>query len=104
MRKVLKEMGFIGALTLFYWAAGWPANATDGLQTPDAAQAPSGDSALRPAETQYPAAQESLPPLNAALKYALEARFGPSDPLGLLHWRERDAIAAFYAARDFAPL
>jgi L,D-transpeptidase YcbB len=45
-----------------------------------------------------------LPPLNAALKYALEARFGPSDPLGLLHRRERDAIAAFYAARDFAPL
>src|SRR5262245_21108817 len=47
---------------------------------------------------------EPLPAINAALKSALEARFGRPDPLGLLGRREREAIAAFYGARGFAPL
>jgi L,D-transpeptidase YcbB len=47
---------------------------------------------------------EPLPAINAALKSALEARFGRPDPLGLVGRREREAIAAFYGARGFAPL
>ena len=50
------------------------------------------------------AAPNPLPPVNAALKSALEARSGLREPTGLLHRREREAIAAFYALRDFAPL
>jgi L,D-transpeptidase YcbB len=46
----------------------------------------------------------ALPPVNAALKAALEARFGLPNPAVLPHRREREAIAAFYALRDFAPL
>ncbi len=48
--------------------------------------------------------QQDLPPLNAAIKAALEAHFGVADHSGLLHRKEREAIAAFYAMRDFAPL
>jgi L,D-transpeptidase YcbB len=113
MCKLLQEMGFFAALALLQYAAAWPAGAADGLQTPDAVQAvppaakpANGDAAAPPpaGEAQYPAAQESLPTVNAALKSALEARFGVPDPLGLLHQREREAIAAFYSARDFAPI
>jgi L,D-transpeptidase YcbB len=50
------------------------------------------------------AGQQALPQVNAALKAALEARSGSHDSLGLLHRREREAVAAFYALRDFAPL
>ena len=57
-----------------------------------------------PGETHSAAPQESLPAVNAGLKSALEARANLSDPLGLLHRREREAIGAFYAARDFEPL
>ncbi len=46
----------------------------------------------------------ALPPVNAALKAALEARSGLPGPIALPHRREREAIAAFYALRDFAPL
>ncbi|MGH6836501.1 MAG: L,D-transpeptidase family protein [Methylocella sp.] len=46
----------------------------------------------------------ALPPVNAALKAALEARSGLPDPVALPQRREREAIAAFYALRDFAPL
>ena len=46
----------------------------------------------------------ALPPVNAALKAALEARSGLPGPVALPHRREREAIAAFYALRDFAPL
>jgi L,D-transpeptidase YcbB len=46
----------------------------------------------------------ALPPVNAALKAALEARSGLSGPVALPQRREREAIAAFYALRDFAPL
>jgi hypothetical protein len=80
----------------------------DGGQATDmpGAKSTTGDAASPPpaGETQYPAPQESLPAVNAALKSALEARFALPDPLGLLHRREREAIAAFYTARDFAPL
>jgi murein L,D-transpeptidase YcbB/YkuD len=67
----------------------------------------SGTAAVPPAENpgvEEAAAPPALPPVNAALKAALEARSGSQDPLGLLHRREREAIAAFYASRDFAPL
>jgi len=49
-------------------------------------------------------AEHDLPPVNAAIKAALEARSLTPDRLGLLHRREREAIAAFYALRNFAPL
>jgi murein L,D-transpeptidase YcbB/YkuD len=44
----------------------------------------------------------AVPPVNTALKAALEARSGLPGPV--VHRREREAIAAFYALRDFAPL
>ena len=49
-------------------------------------------------------AATALPPVNAALKAALEARSGLPGPLAVPHRREHEAIAAFYALRDFAPL
>ncbi len=66
----------------------------------------SGSAAAPPpaGENPYTASQEALPAVNAALQFALEARVGRPDPLGLLHRGEREAIAAFYAARGFAPL
>ncbi len=45
-----------------------------------------------------------LPPVNAALKAALEARAGLPGPVAPPTRREREAIAAFYVLRDFAPL
>ncbi|MGH6819875.1 MAG: L,D-transpeptidase family protein, partial [Methylocella sp.] len=50
------------------------------------------------------ASAPALPPVNAALKAALEARSGLPSAVALPHRREREAIAAFYALRDFAPL
>jgi L,D-transpeptidase YcbB len=46
----------------------------------------------------------SLPPVKAALRAALEARSGLPGSIVLPNRREREAIAAFYALRDFAPL
>ncbi len=46
----------------------------------------------------------ALAPVNAALKAALEARSGLPGQAALPRRREREAIAAFYALRDFAPL
>jgi L,D-transpeptidase YcbB len=46
----------------------------------------------------------ALPPVDAAIKAALEARSGLPNPAVLPQRREREAIAAFYALRDFAPL
>jgi murein L,D-transpeptidase YcbB/YkuD len=46
----------------------------------------------------------ALAPVNAALKAALEARSGLLEPAALPRRGEREAIAAFYALRDFAPL
>ena len=46
----------------------------------------------------------ALPPVNAALKAALEARSGLPGAAALPQRGEREAIAAFYALRDFAPL
>ncbi|MGI8569702.1 MAG: L,D-transpeptidase family protein, partial [Methylocella sp.] len=46
----------------------------------------------------------ALPPVNAALKAALEARSGSPGQAALPRRREREAIAAFYALRNFAPL
>lgn len=66
--------------------------------------APSDTPALRETDGAPSGAAETLPPVNAALKAALEARFGRPDPHGLLHRAEREAIAAFYAMRDYAPL
>ncbi len=60
-----------------------------------------------PALTQAPdAAAPPLAPLNAAVKAALEARArGDQDhPVAAERRREHEAVAAFYAARDFAPL
>ncbi|MGA9728255.1 MAG: L,D-transpeptidase family protein, partial [Methylocella sp.] len=63
---------------------------------PDASGAAPGESD----EISAPA----LPPVNAALKAALEAWFNLPGPVALPHRGEREAIAAFYALRDFAPL
>ena len=61
--------------------------------------------AIAPATSRVPADASNLAPLvNTAIKAALEARSGLPDPLGLRHRREREAVAAFYAMRDFAPL
>ncbi|MGH6813612.1 MAG: L,D-transpeptidase family protein [Methylocella sp.] len=46
----------------------------------------------------------ALPPVNAALKAALEARSELPGPVALPQRREHEAIGAFYALRDFAPL
>src|SRR5450631_2843879 len=73
----------------------------EAVPPPDAAgpaASPSVDTAAQPD------ALNALPPVNAALKTALEARFGVHDPAGVLPRREREAVAAFYAARGFAPL
>ena len=72
-------------------------------ETPDAAERPAGPPAAAPVADET-AAPHPLPPVNAALKSALEARSGLREPTGLLHRREREAIATFYALRDFAPL
>ncbi|WP_162180415.1 L,D-transpeptidase family protein [Methylocapsa aurea] len=48
------------------------------------------------------AEQPALPSVNMALKAALEARWNAKGSLA--QRKEREAIAAFYAARDFAPL
>jgi L,D-transpeptidase YcbB len=48
-------------------------------------------------------ATPALPPVNAALKAVLEARSDLPGP-ALPHRSEREAIAAFYALRDFTPL
>ena len=77
-------------------AAPAPAEA---VPPPDAAAPPATAPSAEDAATQPP-----LPAVNAALKAALEARANTQDPFGLLHRREREAIAAFYMARDFAPL
>jgi murein L,D-transpeptidase YcbB/YkuD len=64
----------------------------------DAAPNPSADAAAG-----QPDQPNALPPVNAALKAALEAGVGVHDSAALPR-REREAIAAFYAARGFAPL
>ncbi|MGA7386034.1 MAG: L,D-transpeptidase family protein, partial [Methylocella sp.] len=66
----------------------------------EARPVPPDASGVTPGESGQIAAP-SLPPVNAALKAALEAR---SDLPDLPRHREREAIAAFYAMRDFAPL
>jgi murein L,D-transpeptidase YcbB/YkuD len=75
-----------------------------------AAPAP-GEAKPVPPDASGTAAEESdqnsaraLPPVNAALKAALEARSGLPGPVALPHRMEREGIAAFYALRDFAPL
>ncbi|MGH8277677.1 MAG: peptidoglycan-binding protein, partial [Steroidobacteraceae bacterium] len=69
-----------------------------------AAQAPSDAKPLPPASNPDAATPLALPPVNAALKAALEARSGSPQPAALPRRGEREAIAAFYALRDFAPL
>ena len=82
-----------------------PAEPQDGA-TPAPSEAkpvPPDASGAAPGESDQIAAP-ALPPVNAALKATLEARSGLPGPVALLHRREREAIAAFYALRDFAPL
>lgn len=68
---------------------------------PDANPEAKDAAAAPPVEGSNPAvAQDNLPAVNAALKAALEVRSGSA----LLRRKEREAIAAFYAMRDFAPL
>ncbi|MGH6801383.1 MAG: hypothetical protein ACRECZ_08220, partial [Methylocella sp.] len=77
-----------------------------------AAQAPSeakplpdaSPEAAAPGESGQQISPPALAPVNAALKAALEARSGLPGQAALPHRREREAIAAFYALRDFAPL
>ncbi|WP_210200259.1 L,D-transpeptidase family protein, partial [Methylocella silvestris] len=66
---------------------------------PPNAAAPVGETVAIPALA-------PLPPLNAAIKAALEARAEADgvDRVSASRRREHDAVAAFYAARDFAPL
>jgi murein L,D-transpeptidase YcbB/YkuD len=55
-----------------------------------------------PGDQDNTAEQPPLPAVNAAVKAALESRL--AEPRGRAHRKEREAIAAFYAMRDFAPL
>ena len=63
-----------------------------------------------PADAPPPAAADPsaqpLPPLNAAVKAVLDAQaeHDKAHPAAAERRRENEAIAAFYAARDFAPL
>lgn len=63
-------------------------------------------SAPRPAEAPDRAEVGAPPSINMALKAALEARANPEvqGPLAVSSRKEREAIAAFYIGRDFAPL
>jgi L,D-transpeptidase YcbB len=86
-----------------------PTDPSGGAAGLPAADSPAEDAAAPKPEApasgpEEAASQESVPAVNAALKAALETRSGLPDPLGLLHGREREAVAAFYASRDFAPL
>ncbi|MGI8568194.1 MAG: L,D-transpeptidase family protein, partial [Methylocella sp.] len=68
---------------------------------PDASGAAQGEP---PASNPDADTLSALAPVNAALKAALEARSGSPGQAALPRRREREAIAAFYALRDFAPL
>ncbi|MGH6852232.1 MAG: L,D-transpeptidase family protein, partial [Methylocella sp.] len=69
----------------------------------EANPAPPDASGAAPVESgQIPA--PALPAVNAALEAALEARSGAPGRAALPRRAEREAIAAFYALRDFAPL
>ncbi|MGH6797284.1 MAG: L,D-transpeptidase family protein, partial [Roseiarcus sp.] len=76
-------------------------------ETPAAAPAVAPDPApaLSPAPEQA-AAPPPLAPINAAVKAALEARAREDQarPAAVERRREHQAVAAFYAARDFTPL
>jgi murein L,D-transpeptidase YcbB/YkuD len=76
---------------------------------PDAPAAVEAAPAAAPAETPTAAAEapaQPLAPLNAAVKAALEARARTDGehPVAAARRRAHEAVAAFYAARDFAPL
>ena len=77
---------------------GAPQSGSAPIDPPAAADAP-------PAAVADPAAQ-ALPPFNAAVKAALDAQaeHDKAHPAGAERRRENEAIAAYYAARDFAPL
>lgn len=92
-------------------------SAEEGLSSPpsqDGASAPLATIQSAPPEpasatpqVSSPAAafeQTSLPPLNAAVKSLLEERPALADANRPFSRREREAIASFYAMRDFAPL
>ncbi|MDQ6703136.1 MAG: L,D-transpeptidase family protein [Pseudomonadota bacterium] len=80
-----------------------PADRQDDLAPSEATPVPPDASGTAAGESGQISAT-ALPPVNAALKAALEARSGLHSPLALLNRGEREAIAAFYALRDFAPL
>jgi L,D-transpeptidase YcbB len=72
-------------------------------QAPSEAKPVPPDDGTLPAESDQTAAP-ALAPVNAAVKAALEARSGLPESVAPLRRREREAIAAYYALRDFAPL
>ncbi|VTZ52609.1 ErfK/YbiS/YcfS/YnhG family protein [Methylocella tundrae] len=85
----------------------------DAQGAPDATEMtgppPAADAAPVPADTPAPAGPVAAPPLaplNAAVKAALEAqlKLDRDHFPGASRRREHEAVAAFYAARDFAPL
>ncbi|HEX3495312.1 MAG TPA: L,D-transpeptidase family protein [Methylocella sp.] len=82
-----------------------PAEPRDGAAPApsEAKPVPPDASGTAPGETDQ-IATPALPPVNAALKAVLEARSDLPGPAALPHRSEREAIAAFYALRDFTPL
>ncbi|MGO9674964.1 MAG: L,D-transpeptidase family protein [Methylocella sp.] len=80
------------------------------LIPPDGAPETGPAPAEAPADAPEPAAADPsaqpLPPLNAAVKAILDARteHDQAHPVAAERRRENDAVAAFYAARGFAPL
>lgn len=82
-----------------------PAGESGQANGPPGAQPGVEDPALpAPTGTQATGLEPALPAINAAVRFVLEARSGRPDPLGLLGRGELEAIAAFYTARNFAPI
>ncbi len=84
-----------------------PADPGSGSAAPTSEIAP--PPAAVPGPSSVPAAEpqaQPLPAVNAAVKAALEARAqrDGEHPVAAAHRREHQAVAAFYAARNFAPI
>ncbi|HXW73047.1 MAG TPA: L,D-transpeptidase family protein [Methylocella sp.] len=102
----LVERGIGPILAVALGLAGPPARAQEAPPEPAEDVAAPQEVTPSPAKAspQDAAAPQELPAVNAALKSLLEARAPAPNVPGLPHSKEREAIAAFYAARGFAPI
>jgi murein L,D-transpeptidase YcbB/YkuD len=75
-----------------------------GKASPPGAEQGAAPAAPPAAAASADAEQSALPAVNAAIKQALEERLALPGGPGLPRHGEREAIASFYALRDFAPI